>query len=95
MLLRVNTPASFTGEIIGDLNSKRGRILGMIPQEDGSTVVEANVPLPEVQRYALDLRSLTQGRASFKMEVDHYEPLSQNLTQKVVDQHKEAEAAKA
>lgn len=94
MLLRVNTPDSFTGEIIGDLNSKRGRILGMIPQDDGSTVVEANVPLPEVQRYALDLRSLTQGRASFKMEVDHYEPLPPNMTQKVVDQHKEAEAAK-
>lgn len=95
MLLRVNTPDSFTGDIIGDLNSKRGRILGMLPQEDGSTVVEANVPLPEVQRYALDLRSLTHGRGSFKMEVDHYEPLPPNMTQKVVDQHKEAEAARA
>lgn len=88
MLLRVNTPDAYTGEIIGDLNSKRGRILGMIPQEGGSTVVEANVPLPEVQRYALDLRSLTQGRATFTMEVDHYEPLPANLTQRVVEQHK-------
>ncbi len=88
MLLRVNTPDSYTGEIIGDLNSKRGRILGMIPQEDGATVVEANVPLPEVQRYALDLRSLTQGRATFTMEVDHYEPLPSNLAQKVVEQYK-------
>ena len=88
MLLRVNTPDAYTGEIIGDLNSKRGRILGMIPQEDGTTVVEANVPLPEVQRYALDLRSLTQGRATFTMEVDHYEPLPGNLTQKVVEQYK-------
>ena len=88
MLLRVNTPDAYTGEIIGDLNSKRGRILGMIPQDDGRTVVEANVPLPEVQRYALDLRSLTQGRATFTMEVDHYEPLPGNLTQKVVEQHK-------
>ena len=93
MLLRVNTPDAYTGEIIGDLNSKRGRILGMIPQDDGSTVVEANVPLPEVQRYALDLRSLTQGRASFTMEVDHYEPLPGNLTQKVVEQHKAAAGA--
>ena len=88
MLLRVNTPDAYTGELIGDLNSKRGRILGMIPQDDGRTVVEANVPLPEVQRYALDLRSLTQGRATFTMEVDHYEPLPGNLTQKVVEQHK-------
>ena len=93
MLLRVNTPDAYTGEIIGDLNSKRGRILGMIPQDDGATVVEANVPLPEVQRYALDLRSLTQGRASFTMEVDHYEPLPGNLTQKVVEQHKAAAGA--
>ena len=93
MLLRVNTPDAYTGEIIGDLNSKRGRILGMIPQDDGNTVVEANVPLPEVQRYALDLRSLTQGRASFTMEVDHYEPLPGNLTQKVVEQHKAAAGA--
>jgi len=51
--------------------------------------------LPEVQRYALDLRSLTQGRASFSMEVDHYEPLPPNMTQKVVEHVKEAEAAKA
>ena len=93
MLLRVNTPDAYTGEIIGDLNSKRGRILGMIPQDDGNTVVEANVPLPEVQRYALDLRSLTQGRATFTMEVDHYEPLPGNLTQKVVEQHKAAAGA--
>ncbi len=93
MLLRVNTPDAYTGEIIGDLNSKRGRILGMIPQEDGHTVVEANVPLPEVQRYALDLRSLTQGRATFTMEVDHYEPLPGNLTQKVVEQYKAGASA--
>ncbi len=93
MLLRVNTPDAYTGEIIGDLNSKRGRILGMIPQEDGHTVVEANVPLPEVQRYALDLRSLTQGRATFTMEVDHYDPLPGNLTQKVVEQYKTGASA--
>lgn len=93
MLLRVNTPDAYTGEIIGDLNSKRGRILGMIPQEGGSTVVEANVPLPEVQRYALDLRSLTQGRASFTMEVDHYEPLPANLAQRVVEQYKAGASA--
>ena len=93
MLLRVNTPDPYTGEIIGDLNSKRGRILGMIPQENGHTVVEANVPLPEVQRYALDLRSLTQGRATFTMEVDHYDPLPPNLTQKVVEQYKTGASA--
>lgn len=53
------------------------------------------MPLPEVQRCALDLRSLTHGRGSFKMEVDHYVPLPPTMAQKVVDQHKEAEATRA
>ena len=95
-LLRVTTPDVYTGDLIGDLNGKRGRILGMVPQGDGTSVVEAHVPLTEVQRYALDLRSMTQGRASFTMEFDHDEPLPPNLTQRVIEQIKqEKEAARA
>ena len=85
MLIRVNTPDNYTGDIIGDVNSKRGKILGMIPQSDGETIVEAHVPLSEVQRYALQLRSITQGRASFTMEFDHHEPVPANLAQKVIE----------
>jgi elongation factor G len=87
--LQVTTPDAYTGEIIGDLNSKRGHIIGMSPQGDGTTLVEANVPLVEVQRYALDLRSMTQGRATFTLELDHYEALPASMTQRVVEQLKQ------
>ena len=93
--LRVTTPDAYTGEIIGDINGKRGRILGMIPNGDGTSMLEANVPLVEAQRYALDLRSMTQGRATFTMTFDHDEPLPPDLTQHVIDQVKnEKEASK-
>ena len=95
-VLEVTTPDAFTGEIIGDLNSKRGHIMGMTPQGDGTTLVEASVPLMEVQRYALDLRSMTQGRATFTIELDHYESLPAHLAERVVEQlNKEKEAARA
>lgn len=93
MLLRVSTPDSYTGDIIGDLNSKRGRILGMVPQSDGSTVVEGHVPLAEIQRYALDLRSLTQGRATFTAEFDHYEAVPAHLVQRIIGDPKETAKA--
>ena len=93
MLLRVNTPDSYTGDIIGDLNSKRGRILGMVPQSEGNTVVEGHVPLSEIQRYALDLRSLTQARATFTAEFDHYEAVPAHLVQRIIGDTKEAARA--
>ena len=93
MLLRVNTPDSYTGDIIGDLNSKRGRILGMVPQTEGTTIVEGHVPLSEIQRYALDLRSLTQARATFTAEFDHYEAVPAHLVQRIIGETKEAARA--
>ena len=65
MLVQVTAPDEYTGDIIGDLNSRRGRIPGHEPLGDGRSVMEANVPLDEIQRYTLDLRSMTQGRASY------------------------------
>ncbi len=95
-VLHVTTPDAFAGEIIGDLNSKRGHIMGMTPQGDGTTLVEASVPLAEVQRYVLDLRSMTQGRATFTTEIDHYESLPAHLVERVVEQlNKDKEAARA
>ena len=91
MLLRVTAPDAVTGDVIGDLNGKRGRILGMIPG-NGNTVVEAEVPQAELLRYATDLRSITQGRGAYTVEFDHYEVVPQNITQKVIE---EAKAAKA
>ncbi|MFH1140489.1 MAG: elongation factor G, partial [Chloroflexota bacterium] len=92
MHLRVTVPDSCTGEVIGDLNSKRARILGMTP-EDGMTVVEAYAPQSEVLRYATQVRSMTQGRGRFTMTYDHYEEVPQHLTQRVVDEAKKAVGA--
>jgi elongation factor G len=89
--LTINVPEAYTGEVMSDLNGKRGRILGMTPQGK-YTVVEAEVPLSEVQRYAQDLRSLTQGRGSYAMEFDHYEPVPQNIEHRVVEEAKRARA---
>ena len=85
--LTVNVPDAYTGEIMSDLNGKRGRILGMTPG-DNYTVVEAEVPLSEVQRYSQDMRSLTQGRGSYRMEFDHYEPVPPNIEQRVIAEAK-------
>jgi elongation factor G len=87
--LTVNVPDTYTGDIMSDLNGKRGRILGMTP-EDNYTVVEAEVPLSEVQRYAQDMRSLTQGRGSYQLEIDHYEPVPPNIEQRVIEETKRA-----
>jgi elongation factor G len=87
--LTINVPEAYTGEVMSDLNGKRGRILGMTPQGK-YTVVEAEVPQSEVQRYAQDLRSLTQGRGGYSMEFDHYEPVPQNIEQRVIEEAKRA-----
>ena len=95
MSARVTVPDMFAGDIIGDLNSKRGRILGMTPNGDGETLIEVEVPQAEMLRYATDLRSQTQGVGSFTMEFDHLEEVPRHLVDKVVEQMKEREAASA
>ncbi len=91
MRLQVTVPDGFTGDVIGDLNSKRARILGMTPQ-DGTTMVEAEVPQAEILRYATDLRSLTQGRGTFTMEFTRYEEVPAHLAQRIVEESKKREA---
>jgi elongation factor G len=93
MNLKVTVPNDLTGDIIGDLNTKRARVLGMNPSRD-TNVIEATVPLAEIQRYAIDLKSMTQGRATYTMTFDHYEEVPPNLTQKIVAQAHEAEKVK-
>ena len=87
--LYVTVPENYTGDIISDMNSKRGRILGMSP-ENRYTVIEAEVPQAEVQRYSQDLRSMTGGRGSYRFEFDHYEQVPQNIEQRVIDTAKQA-----
>jgi elongation factor G len=81
--LRVTAPEAYMGDIIGDLNSKRGRVGGM-DAHGRMRVVSAEVPLGEVQRYTIDLRSITGGRGSFELEFSHYEEMPPQEAQKVI-----------
>lgn len=92
MRVYIRVPDDYTGEIIGDINGKRGRIIGMIPEE-GLTTVEADMPQSEMLRYNGDLRSLTGGRASYKMDFSHYEPVPPLIGQKVIENIQNIKAA--
>jgi elongation factor G len=83
--LEVVVPDSFTGDIMGDLNSKRGKIAGMEQAGGGKQRIKATVPQSEVARYAIDLRSMTGGRGAFTMSFSHYEEVPQHIAQKVID----------
>ncbi len=85
MLVTVTTPDAYTGDIISDLNSRRGRILGM-ESESGRTDIRAEVPMAEVLSYALDLKSMTQGRATYQMEFLRYDYVPSQLQEKIVAQ---------
>jgi elongation factor G len=83
MKLKITAPDSYTGDIIGDLNTKRGQVHGMLP-EDGMNTIEAIVPLAEVQRYAMNLKSITQGKGTYSMEFSHYQEAPPMVTQKII-----------
>jgi elongation factor G len=84
----ITVPEEYTGDVMGDLNTKRARVLGM-EQQAGKTIISAHVPLAEMQRYATDLRSLTQGRGLFSTAFHHYEDVPAHLMQTVVDAAKQ------
>ena len=83
MKVAVTTPDDYMGDVIGDLNARRGQILGM-DSRNGSTQVDANVPLSSMFGYATDLRSKTQGRANYTMEPSHYVELPKSLQEEIV-----------
>ena len=83
MNITVSVPEDYTGDIIGDLNTKRARVLGM-NSEAGLNVIEAQVPLAEILRYAIDLKSITQGRGSYTSELSHYEEVPPHISQKII-----------
>ncbi len=94
MNIKVIIPGDFTGDIMSDLNTKRARVQGMNPA-GGNNIVEAQAPLAEVLRYAIDLKSITQGKGTFSMEFSHYEEVPVHISQKIIDVHKaEKEAEK-
>lgn len=81
--VEVTVPEQFMGDIMGDLTSKRGRILGMEPK-GRYQIIKAQVPAAEMQRYAIDLKSMTQGRGSYKLDIVGYEEVPPNLAEKVI-----------
>ena len=90
--LKVVVPDANMGDVIGDLNSKRrGRVMGMNPCGKGLQEIEAEVPMGEMVSYAIDLRSMTQGRGSYSMNFVRYEEVPQMNQQKIIDDAKEAE----
>ena len=82
--LKVTIPDAMMGDIMGDLNKRRGRVMGMTPNADGDQVVEAEVPMAEMMSYAIDLRSMTQGRGSFTFEFVRYEEAPMSTQQEII-----------
>jgi elongation factor G len=89
MAVEITVPDDFAGSIMGDLNSRRGRIQGM-DNKGGNTVVKAEVPMSEMLTYGVDLTSMTQGRGSFNMEMHHYDAVPGLLQEKIVEKAKAA-----
>jgi elongation factor G len=86
--LEVTVPSENMGDVIGDINKRRGRVLGMNPGSAGMENVVAEVPMAEVHKYATDLRSMTQARGSFTLEFERYEEAPPNVAQKVIEEAK-------
>ena len=89
--LNVTIPDSYMGDVIGDLNKRRGRVMGMNPNADGDTVVEAEVPVAEMSTYAIDLRAMTQARGSFTLEFARYEEVPKQNQAKIIEEAKNNE----
>lgn len=91
VLLSVSVPDEYMGDVIGDLSSRRGKVLGSDSQS-GITEIKAHIPMSEVLRYAPELRSITGGQGVFTMEFDHYEEAPQPIVDKVIAEHQKAKA---
>lgn len=91
--VEVTVPEGYMGDVIGDFNSRRGRIQGMEPIGDGLGVVKAYVPLAEVFKYPIDLRSMTQGRGFFDMSFAHYEEVPQRIAETIIANTKKEKIA--
>jgi elongation factor G len=90
MSLEDVAPEEFVGDVIGDINGRRGKILGIEPR-GGVQVIAAQVPLGEMFQYATDLRSMSQGRATYTMQFSHYEPVPAAISEQIT--HREGTSA--
>ena len=89
--IQITVPNDLTGDIIGDLNTKRARVQGMNPSSD-INIIEAQVPLAEVLRYAIDLKSMTQGKGTYTIKFSHYEEVPAQICQRIISQKAEEKA---
>jgi len=87
--LEVFVKEKFVGDVMGDMNKRRGRVIGMEPQEDGSQIIECEVPESEIISYAIDLKAMTQGSGSFTRTFIRYDEVPAHLIPKIVEQYKE------
>ena len=94
MTVTITVPESNMGDVMSDINTKRGRVLGMTPIGNNLQQITANVPQAELLHYATDLRSITQGRGSFKMEFYQYEEVPGNVQQEIITNYKKAQETK-
>jgi elongation factor G len=94
MTVEVVTPEEYMGDVMGDLNSRRGRINGMVPRKDAQ-VIKAHVPLSEMFGYSTVLRSMSQGRAIYSMEISHYDETPQSVSDQIIEKIKGKEAISA
>jgi elongation factor G len=94
MNVTITVPEANMGDVMSDINTKRGRVLGMDSLGNGMQKITAQVPQSEMLHYATDLRSITQGRGTFTMEFSQYEEVPANIQQELVAQHKKSEAEK-
>jgi len=94
MTVSIVIPENNMGDVMSDINTKRGRVLGMAPAGNGQQQITAHVPQAEMLHYATDLRSITQGRGSFSMEFYEYEEVPANIQQDIIAQYKKAQAEK-
>ena len=89
MHLEIMVPDENMGDIMGDMNKRRGRILGSEPQHNGDQKILAEAPQAELFDYAITVRSMTQGRGSFEMKFDRYDQMPQQMADKVIAAYKE------
>ena len=95
LTIHVTVPDGNTGDVMSDLNGKRAHVSGMNPGSSGFTVIDATVPAAEVQRYATDLRSITQGRGSFTTEFSHYQAVPAHIAEQIKAAAQQHEGAAA
>lgn len=84
--LTVNVPNANMGDVMGDVNKRRGRVLGSDPQDDGTVTITADVPMAEMAKFSTDLRSMTQGRGSFSFAFRAYEQAPEHVAKKIIEE---------